>query len=97
MDKLSIEETLQKEGSDFKSWPRSIDTKVLDNACPECKTDVLCAYADTGVTEFCDTYHHICMNSACDYLEKKDVFGIGMGEREVYGPSPCPYCHRKIY
>ena len=27
-----------------------------------------------GVDNFCDTYNHICMNSECDYLEKKDDF-----------------------
>jgi len=97
MKALSIEETLKKEGSDFRSWPYRInDTKVIGNNCPKCGSNVLCAYAETGTTDFCDTYHHICMNPTCDYIEKIDKFGIGMGDREEFGPSPCPYCSRKI-
>lgn len=96
MTRLSVNETLQKKGSDFKDWPHHINMRIINGSCPKCGADVLCAYADMGVNEYCDTYHHICMNSSCDYLQKKDISGIGMSEREIFGPAPCPYCRRAI-
>jgi len=96
MKTLSIEDTLKKENSDFKYWSKSINTEILIKACPKCGADILCVYADMGVTDFCDTYHHICINNECDFIEKKDEFGISMGAREDSGPSPCPFCKREV-
>ncbi|PWU12329.1 MAG: hypothetical protein C5B49_16525 [Bdellovibrio sp.] len=96
MFQLSTEETLQKQESDFKDWSHSVQWKILSRNCPKCGADVLCAYGDMGTTEFLDTYHHICMNSACDFIQKKSDFGIAMGARENTGPGPCPFCGRAI-
>ena len=96
MKKLSIEDTLKKENSDFKNWSKSINTEILIKACPKCGADILCVYACMGVTDFCDTYNHICINNDCNFIKKKDEFGISMGVREESGPSPCPFCKREF-
>lgn len=94
--RLSIDETLRKKNSDFSNWTRRISTQIIPNGCPHCGADLVCAHADMGTTDFCDTYQHTCMNSACDFLVKKEEFGIGMGERDVRGPSACPICGRTV-
>jgi len=76
MKAISTEKTLKKAGSDFKNWDRSYDTMVLENACPKCHSDIPCVYADMGGTDFNDTYSHICMNSECSFIEKKEYFDI---------------------
>lgn len=93
---LTIDQSLDKKGSDFRNWPRSVDRVILSNSCPKCGSDVLCVYADMSSTDFCDTYNHICMDSKCDFIERKDIFGISMGGREEHGPSPCPFCERNV-
>ncbi len=34
-----------------------------------------------------DSYAHICMSSDCDFIAKKDEFGLTMGAKEIYGPA----------
>lgn len=96
MKMLSVDDTLLKQGSDFGDWPRGADHTILRNSCPKCGSDVLCAYADMNRVDFLDTYHHICMNTACDFMEKKCEYAVGMGAREESGPSPCPFCGRTL-
>ena len=97
MSILTIEQTLIKDGSDFKDWLQHPDVKVIWNECPQCGSDIVCAYGDMASVYYCDTYHHICMNSGCNYIEKEDKWGAGMSGRELYGPSNCPFCSRKVY
>lgn len=97
MSILIIQKALMKDGSDFKNWTYGADKKILINSCPKCDSDILCVYADMGVSDFCDTYHHICMNSKCEFIVKKDEFNISMGTREEHGPAPCPFCGRIIF
>jgi hypothetical protein len=97
MKALSIEDTLKKENSEFKFWSGMISTEILNKACPKCGTNILCAYSEMGVSDFCDTYHHICVNNECDFIKKRDEFGIGMGTREESGPTPCPFCNREVF
>lgn len=96
MECLSISDTLKKDGSDFKNWQNTADTKIIRHACPECGSDLLCSYADMGTTEFIDTYNHICMNPECHNVQKRDIFGISMGSRDTEGPCVCPFCYRKL-
>ena len=71
MNTLSIEDTLKKVDSDFKCCSGMIKTEIISKACPKCGADILCAYSEMGVTDFCDTYHHICINNECDFHYKK--------------------------
>ncbi|MDM8555827.1 hypothetical protein QUF75_13935 [Desulfococcaceae bacterium HSG7] len=93
---LTIQGTLNKVNSDFRMWPGSIDAKILKQNCPKCGSNLVCGYADMGTTEFVDTYHHICMAPDCDFIAKKDEFGLSMGERDNFGQSDCPFCRRNV-
>jgi hypothetical protein len=93
---ISIMRALNKESSDFRKWEKSVNKAIITEKCPKCGSIVVCAYADMGTTEFCDTYNHICLNAACDYLKKKEVFNISMGDRDTTGAAPCPFCGRKV-
>lgn len=94
---LSEAETLYKQGSDFACEIYSdCSRKIIESPCPKCQSPVLCAYADMARAEFADTYNHICMNLACDYILQETIPGLTMGARDSSGPENCPFCERKI-
>ena len=94
---LTVADTLKKKRSDFAHFQNAVNCKNLKNECPECGSDVLCAYADQGVTDFFDSYRHLCRRPGCRYIEKHDEFWVAMGEREYLGPIPCPFCGRDVF
>lgn len=94
---INIQAALNKKGSDFMGWQRSsIDTKIIQTGCPKCGSELVCAYTDMGVSDFCDCYHHICTNISCNYILKKDIPGLVMGYRDISGPDHCPFCQRNV-
>jgi hypothetical protein len=93
--RMTVEEVLKKRESEFKNWSYGVDTEILPKACPVCKSDMVCGYAEMHPTDYCDTYQHLCMNPKCHFHVEKDYYGVGMGGRE-FGPDPCPFCGRKV-
>jgi hypothetical protein len=102
-DNFNSIKALEKKSRYFSRWlsvdtsDRSVDIETVDSKCPDCASDVICAYADMGLTDSYHTFAHVCLNPQCNYCEEGDRFesNIGGGPGSST-PTLCIFCSRGV-
>jgi hypothetical protein len=94
MKEMTVEEAIGR--APGMSVNRYRDVKIIEEPCPKCGSQVVCAYDDLGATDYYDNYAHVCLNPDCDFLLHRESFSCNLGGRSGGATERCVFCRRDI-